>query len=361
MREFVPRIETVVLATELPTSDLEAPREAVNGGRVEELDVLMGFVAPTDAVETDDDELVDSQSPEIDLTPGKEDGDTNALTVYLRAIGRVPLLTAKDEIDLAKRIERGDFAAKQHMNEANLRLVVSIAKGYKNRGLPFLDLIQEGSIGLMRATEKFDHRRGYKFSTYATWWIRQAVTRAIADKGRTIRIPVHQVDKINKIDRSERNLVQELGRKPTNTEIASHLDIPVEEIDKFNNISRVVTSLNAPISEEGDSEFGDLISDPESEYEAEEATHKAMVNDALKESLSSLTEREREVLTLRYGLDGGESHTLDQVGEMIDRTRERVRQIEKQALTKLGSFEALRATASDPDAHEPDTAKRRRV
>ena len=259
---------------------------------------------------------------------------TDTLQLFLKDIGKVPLLTAAQEVELAKRIERGDHSAKQAMVEANLRLVVSIAKRYRNQGLPFLDLIQEGTIGLVRAAEKFDWRKGFKFSTYATWWIRQAVARAIADKGRTIRMPVHVVEKLNKISRSERKLRAELAREPTVPEIAADLDLPVEEVEQIKRSAQTPVSLEKPVGDEEESEFGHFLTD-ESEPLPDEAAEVTMRREALRSILGALSPRERQVLELRYGLDGQQPRTLDEVGRAFNVTRERIRQIEHQSLKKL--------------------------
>ncbi len=274
------------------------------------------------------------KSAEVDLTV---EPSLDSLRLYLRSIGRVPLLTAPEETALAKRIERGDMAAKQHMVEANLRLVVSIAKGYLGRGLIFLDLIQEGSLGLIRAVEKFDHRRGFKFSTYATWWIRQAVTRAIADKGRTIRIPVHMVEKLNKVVHVERQLVQSLGRDPTPDEIAAELDITVADVREILRMAQQPISLEKPVGEEDDSELGDLVEDKAAESPFEIAAD-ALRKDDVRRALAALPTREREVIEMRYGLAGGQPRTLEEVGRAFNVTRERIRQIENHTLKKLESL-----------------------
>ncbi|MBJ7329312.1 MAG: sigma-70 family RNA polymerase sigma factor [Solirubrobacteraceae bacterium] len=275
-----------------------------------------------------------SKKPEIDLTV---EPSLDSLRLYLRSIGRVPLLTAEEEVALAKRIERGDMAAKQHMVEANLRLVVSIAKGYLGRGLTFLDLIQEGSLGLIRAVEKFDYRRGFKFSTYATWWIRQAVTRAIADKGRTIRIPVHMVEKLNKVVHVERQLVQALGREPTPEEIAKELECEVREVRDILRMSQQPISLEKPIGEEEESELGDFVEDQQAESPFERASEN-LRRDNVRRALSALPRREREVIELRFGLSGGRPQTLEEVGRAFNVTRERIRQIENHTLKKLESL-----------------------
>jgi RNA polymerase primary sigma factor len=259
---------------------------------------------------------------------------TDALQLFLKDIGRVPLLTAAQEVELAKRIERGDHGAKQAMVEANLRLVVSIAKRYRNQGLPFLDLIQEGTIGLVRAAEKFDHRKGFKFSTYATWWIRQAVARAIADKGRTIRMPVHVVEKLNRIMRSERKLRAERGREPTTDEIARDLDMSPEEVEHIRRSAQAPVSLEKPVGDDDESEFGHFLADDSTPL-PDELAENALQREALHGILSALSERERRVLELRYGLDGQQPRTLDEVGRAFNVTRERIRQIEHQGLKKL--------------------------
>jgi RNA polymerase primary sigma factor len=258
----------------------------------------------------------------------------DSLRLYLRSIGRVPLLSADEEVCLAKRIERGDVAAKQHMVEANLRLVVSIAKGYVGRGLTFLDLIQEGSLGLIRAVEKFDHRKGYKFSTYATWWIRQAVTRAIADKGRTIRIPVHMVERLNKVIHAERMLIQQLGREPTNAEIAAELECSTKEVREVVRIAQQPVSLEKPVGDEDDTALADFVQDDTAESPFEIAS-TALRRENVVRVLSALPRREREVIEMRYGITGGRQRTLEEVGRAFNITRERVRQIENRTLKKL--------------------------
>ena len=271
------------------------------------------------------------KKPQIDLTV---EPSLDSLRLYLRSIGRVDLLTADEEVFLAKRIERGDMVAKQQMIEANLRLVVSIAKGYLGRGLSFLDLIQEGSLGLIRAVEKFDYRRGYKFSTYATWWIRQAVTRAIADKARTIRIPVHMVEKLNKVVHVERQLVQEFGREPTPEEIACELQWTTREVKDILRISQLPVSLEKPIGEEEDSELGDFVEDEAAESPFEQAAEN-LRRENVGRALDALPPREREVIEMRYGLKGNKARTLEEVGRAFGVTRERIRQIENNTLKKL--------------------------
>ena len=272
-----------------------------------------------------------SKKPELDLTV---EPSLDSLRLYLRSIGRVDLLTAPEEIELAKRIERGDIAAKRHMVEANLRLVVSIAKGYLGRGLSFLDLIQEGSLGLIRAVEKFDYRRGYKFSTYATWWIRQAVTRAIADKARTIRIPVHMVEKLNRVTHVERQLVQRMGREPEPAEIAEELKITVREVRDILRVAQMPISLEKPVGDEEESELGDFVADDRTEEPFDTATERLQRED-IQKALDALPERERQVIELRYGLRGHEPLTLEEVGRAFGVTRERIRQIENNTLKKL--------------------------
>ena len=259
---------------------------------------------------------------------------TDSLQLFLKDIGRVELLTAAQEVELAKRIERGDHGAKQQMVEANLRLVVSIAKKYRNQGLPFLDLIQEGTIGLVRAAEKFDYRKGFKFSTYATWWIRQAVARALADKARTIRMPVHVVEKLNKIVRAERKLRAELGREPSSREIAKELELGPDEVEHIRRSAQTPVSLEKPVGDEEESEFGHFLTD-ESEPLPDEAAEVTLRKETLRGILGSLAPRERAVLELRYGLDGQHPRTLDEVGRTFNVTRERIRQIENQSLKKL--------------------------
>src|SRR6201747_1511451 len=270
----------------------------------------------------------------IDLKP---DMTTDSLQLFLKDIGKVRLLTAQEEVDLARRIERGDLDAKQKMVESNLRLVVSIAKNYRNQGLPFLDLIQEGTLGLVRAAEKFDYRKGFKFSTYATWWIRQAIARALADKARTIRIPVHVVEKLNKIGRAERKLVTELGREPTPEEIAEVTGIDPEEVDSIKRSAQAPVSLEKPVGDEEESEFGQFIADEKAESPFDRAAD-LLTKEALKEALENLSYRERRVLELRYGLGGEHPRTLDEVGRTFNVTRERIRQIENQSLKKLQSL-----------------------
>jgi RNA polymerase primary sigma factor len=276
----------------------------------------------------------EEKGPKLDLSV---EPSLDSLRLYLREIGKVPLLTADQEVYLAKRIERGDMGAKTQMIEANLRLVVSIAKSYLGRGLSFLDLIQEGSLGLIRAVEKFDYRQGYKFSTYATWWIRQAVTRAIADKARTIRIPVHMVEKLNKVVHIERQLVQRLGREPRPDEIAEELEMTTEEVREILRMSQLPVSLEKPIGEEEESELGDFVEDESAESPFDTATLSLRRED-VEHALSALPERERQVIELRFGLSGAQPCTLEEVGRAFGVTRERIRQIENNTLKKLESL-----------------------
>ena len=281
-------------------------------------------------------------TPPRDLDAGIE-STTDALQLFLREIGRHPLLTAAEEVELSKRIERGDMAAKRRMIECNLRLVVSIAKNYRNQGLPFLDLIQEGMFGLIRAVEKFEWRRGLKFSTYATWWIRQAVARAIADKARTIRVPVHVVERMQKMQRAERYLFTSLGREPTLAEIAEEAGLPLQQAVEVKGAARASTSLDQPIGEQDDAVFGDLVAgdDPL----PDEETERRLQKEALERALASLPERDRQVLELRYGLRGEEPHTLEHIGRRLGLTRERVRQIEVESLGRLASLREIGAAA----------------
>ena len=279
-------------------------------------------------------EVLDGTEEPVREVEQAREVSTDSLQLFLKDIGKVDLLTAAQEVELAKRIERGEHQAKQEMVEANLRLVVSIAKRYRNQGLPFLDLIQEGTIGLVRAAEKFDHRRGFKFSTYATWWIRQAVARALADKARTIRMPVHIVEKLNKIVRSERKLRAELGREPTSAEIAREVELTPEEVEAIRRSSQAPVSLEKPVGDEEESEFGHFLTD-ESEPLPEDAAEVQLRKATLMRVLGTLSLRERRVLELRYGLNGEHPCTLDEVGRTFNVTRERIRQIENQSLKKL--------------------------
>ena len=283
-------------------------------------------------LEVDDDDEIEVEKIDLSVPDGVSIEDP--VRMYLKEIGKVPLLSAEEEIELAKRMGLGDQEAKKRLAEANLRLVVSIAKRYVGRGMLFLDLIQEGNLGLIKAVEKFDYRKGYKFSTYATWWIRQAITRAIADQARTIRIPVHMVETINKLIRVSRQLLQELGREPTPEEIAAEMNMPVERVREILKISQEPVSLETPIGEEEDSHLGDFIQDDNVPVPADAAAF-TLLKEQLEEVLGTLTEREQKVLTLRFGLEDGRARTLEEVGREFNVTRERIRQIEAKALRKL--------------------------
>ena len=285
-----------------------------------------------DIEKMDDEEEIELDKIDLSVPEGVSIEDP--VRMYLKEIGKVSLLTADEEIELAKRMEQGDEEAKKRLAEANLRLVVSIAKRYVGRGMLFLDLIQEGNLGLIKAVEKFDYRKGYKFSTYATWWIRQAVTRAIADQSRTIRIPVHMVENMNRIIRKSRSMVQELGREPSIKEVAQALDLPVEKVSDAIRMNMEPVSLEMPIGEEEETHLGDFIQDCGSMIPLEETT-RVLLNEQLSEALSTLTRREEEVLRLRYGLTDGRARTLEEVGQIFHVTRERIRQIEAKALRKL--------------------------
>lgn len=289
-------------------------------------------------IETEDEDIVLEDEDEVeiiddvDILEGVSTEDP--VRMYLKEIGNVPLLSTEEEVELAKRVEAGDEAAKRALTEANLRLVVSIAKKYVGRGMPFLDLIQEGNMGLMKAVDKFDYTKGYKFSTYATWWIRQAITRGIADTGRTIRVPVHMVETINKTLRMTRTLLQEMGREPTPDEVADRLGVPVSRVREVLKISRDPVSLDTPIGEEDDSHLGDFIEDDSALSPADSAAF-SMLREELSTALESLTDRERQVVQLRFGLMDGRARTLEEVGKEFNVTRERIRQIEAKALRKL--------------------------
>ena len=289
-------------------------------------DIILGMEAGGEGDEED--------IENIDLSVPDGVSIEDPVRMYLKEIGKVPLLSADEEVELAKRMEEGDAEAKKKLAEANLRLVVSIAKRYVGRGMLFLDLIQEGNLGLIKAVEKFDYKKGYKFSTYATWWIRQAITRAIADQARTIRIPVHMVETINKFVRVQRQLLQELGREPYPEEIAEHMNMPVDRVREIQKISLEPVSLETPIGEEEDSHLGDFIQDENVPVPAEAAAF-TLLREQLEEVLGTLTEREQKVLKLRFGLEDGRSRTLEEVGREFEVTRERIRQIEAKALRKL--------------------------
>ena len=341
-------IETILAGDELATmlESAEASGQLRQGDLVEVLEPLELDPLETEAVYQELDrrgiELIATPEAEPEPEPEKTpppaaqplETTTDALQLFLREAGRHQLLTAAQEVELAKRIECGDMAAKTRMIQSNLRLVVSIAKNYRNQGLPFLDLIQEGTLGLIRAVEKFDWRRGYKFSTYATWWIRQAVARALADKARTIRMPVHVVEKLNKIVRSERKLRAELCREPSAEEIARDLDLPVDEVEQIMRSSQAPVSLEKPVGDEEESEFGHFLTDENAPL-PDEAADTLLRKEQLRRILGTLSPRERRVLELRYGLDGEQPRTLDEVGRAFNVTRERIRQIENQSLKKL--------------------------
>ncbi len=280
--------------------------------------------------EDEEEEPEEEDAPRVDLSEISND----SVRMYLNEIGRVPLLTAQEEVDLAKRIEKGDLAAKQKLAESNLRLVVSIAKRYIGRGLPFLDLMQEGNFGLLRAVEKFDYRKGFKFSTYATWWIRQAITRAIADQARTIRIPVHMVETINKLTHAQRRLLQELGREPLPEELAAEMDMDVKKVNHILKISQDIVSLESPVGTEEDSKLGDFIED-ESAVSPFDSAHRTLIKENITDLLQYLSAREQRIIKMRFGLEDGVTHTLEEVGREFNVTRERIRQIESKVLEKM--------------------------
>ena len=331
-------IEKYFPGMDLNQEYLESIVEYVEGKGIDVLrtdinddDLILDLNDDVDLTDNDD-EMV-----EVDLDISDLENNVNIedhVRMYLKEIGKVPLLTSDEEVELAQRMEQGDQAAKAKLAEANLRLVVSIAKRYVGRGMQLLDLIQEGNLGLMKAVEKFDYKKGYKFSTYATWWIRQAITRAIADQARTIRIPVHMVETINKLLRVSRQLLQELGREPTNEEIAEKMDIPASRVSEILKISQDPVSLETPIGEEEDSHLGDFIKDENITSPVDAATF-VLLKEQLNDVLLTLTEREQEVLKLRFGLDDGRARTLEEVGKEFSVTRERIRQIEAKALRKL--------------------------
>ncbi len=315
----------------LEEEQFEKILEILEQNTVDVLRITDDDVDDEEIILTDEDE-VDVEN--LDLTVPDGINIEDPVRMYLKEIGKVPLLSAEEEIELAKRMELGDQEAKKRLAEANLRLVVSIAKRYVGRGMLFLDLIQEGNLGLIKAVEKFDYRKGYKFSTYATWWIRQAITRAIADQARTIRIPVHMVETINKLIRVSRQLLQELGREPSPEEIADEMNMPVERVREILKISQEPVSLETPIGEEEDSHLGDFIQDDNVPVPADAAAF-TLLKEQLVEVLGTLTEREQKVLRLRFGLDDGRARTLEEVGKEFNVTRERIRQIEAKALRKL--------------------------
>lgn len=305
------------------------------------IDVLTMSEIDSDEVEQSDvfpeeveKEYEGKREDEPEILHSERGSAEDPVRMYLKEIGRIPLLSSEEEIELAKRMEMGDEEAKKKLSEANLRLTVSIAKRYSGRGMQFLDLIQEGNLGLIKAVEKFDYRKGYKFSTYATWWIRQSITRAIADQARTIRIPVHMVETMNRVNRTSRRLLQEYGREPTPEEIAVTMNLPVERILEVSKISQEPVSLETPIGEEEDSHLGDFIQDEHVPVPSEEAAH-TLLREQLEEVMDTLSDREQKVLALRFGLEDGKPHTLEEVGRDFQVTRERIRQIEAKALRKL--------------------------
>ena len=318
----------------LDEEQLELVIQIIEKAEIDVLRVQEDEAPERELASIEDENSEETDIENIDLTIPDSVNIEDPVRMYLKEIGKVPLLTAEEEIELAKRMEEGDEEAKKRLAEANLRLVVSIAKRYVGRGMLFLDLIQEGNLGLIKAVEKFDYRKGFKFSTYATWWIRQAITRAIADQARTIRIPVHMVETINKLVRVSRQLLQELGREPTPEEIAEKMDIPVERVREIIKISQEPVSLETPIGEEEDSHLGDFIQDDNVPV-PDEAAAFTLLREQLDEVLGTLTEREQKVLRLRFGLKDGRARTLEEVGKEFNVTRERIRQIEAKALRKL--------------------------
>ena len=316
---------------ELDADEFEKILDFLETNNIDVLRIMDDDDIDDDIILDDEDEV---EVEKIDLSVPDGVSIEDPVRMYLKEIGKVPLLSAEEEIELAKRMELGDQEAKKRLAEANLRLVVSIAKRYVGRGMLFLDLIQEGNLGLIKAVEKFDYRKGYKFSTYATWWIRQAITRAIADQARTIRIPVHMVETINKLIRVSRQLLQELGREPTPEEIAAEMNMPVDRVREILKISQEPVSLETPIGEEEDSHLGDFIQDDNVPVPADAAAF-TLLKEQLEEVLGTLTEREQKVLTLRFGLEDGRARTLEEVGKEFNVTRERIRQIEAKALHKL--------------------------
>jgi RNA polymerase primary sigma factor len=350
-------IATATAELDLEDIDVEELHAVFERCEIELIEELDPATAATLSIERAPEKRT-RRKPQLDLEP---EGTTDGLQLFLKGIGKVRLLTAQEEVSLAKRIERGDFNAKQKMVESNLRLVVSIAKHYRNQGLPFLDLIQEGTIGLVRAAEKFDYRRGFKFSTYATWWIRQALARSLADKARTIRIPVHVVEKLNRIGRAERKLVTGLGHEPTAEEIAEVTGMEPEDVDSIRGFAQAPISLEKPVGDEDQTEFGQLIADERAESPYECAV-EILTNEALREALKNLSYRERRVLELRYGLGDQEPRTLDDVGRAFNVTRERIRQIEHHSLKKLQRLQQsqqLRDDVGIASGSSPPTLERR--
>ena len=335
-------IATATAELDMDESDMEELHDLFEHCEIELVEEIDPAIAANVKIERAPEKRSRRKAP-LDLKP---EGTTDSLQLFFKDMGKVRLLTAQEEVGLAKRIERGDLDAKQKMVESNLRLVVSIAKNYRNQGLPFLDLIQEGTIGLVRAAEKFDYRRGFKFSTYATWWIRQAIARALADKARTIRIPVHIVEKLNKIGHAERKLVTELGREPTPEEIAAVTGIDPEEVDSIKRSAQAPVSLEKPVGDDEQSEFGQFIADEGAESPYERAA-EILTNEALRDALENLSYRERRVLELRYGLAGEHPCTLKEISSTFNVTRERIRQIENQSLEKLRSLREAQELRDD--------------
>jgi RNA polymerase primary sigma factor len=327
---------------DLDEADVEELHGMFEKSQIELVEEIDPATAANVNIERAPEERTRRKTP-VDLEP---EGTTDALQLFFKDMGKVRLLTAREEVDLAKRIWRGDLDAKQKMVESNLRLVVSIAKNYRNQGLPFLDLIQEGTLGLVRAAEKFDYRKGFKFSTYATWWIRQAVARALADQARTIRIPAHIVEKLNKIGRAERSLVTELGREPTPAEIAEVTGSDPDEVELIKRSAQAPVSLEKPVGDEEESEFGQFIADEQAESPYERAA-EILINEALREALQNLNYRERRVLELRYGLGGEHAHALGEIGRTFNVGRERIRQIENESLKKLQDLLAAQKLRDD--------------
>jgi len=335
-------VATAAAELDLEESDVEELHGLLERCEIELVEEIDPATAASLNVERGSEKRTRGKAP-LDLKP---EGTTDGLQLFFKGVGKVRLRSAQEEVDLAKRIERGSFEAKQQMVEANLRLVVSIAKNYRNQGLPFLDLIQEGTIGLVRATEKFDYRRGFKFSTYATWWIRQAVARALADKARTIRIPVHIFERLNQIGRAERKLTTGLGREPTVDEIAEVTGFEPDEVASIKRYAQAPISLEKPVGDEEQSEFGQLIADEHAKSPFERAV-ETLTRQALREALGNLSYRERRVLELRYGLGTERPCTLDEVGRTFNVTRERIRQIEHQALKKLQNLDQAQGLRDD--------------
>ena len=338
-------IATATAELGLDDTDVEELHAVFERGEIELIDEIDPAATASPTIERAPERRTRRKAP-LDLEP---EGTTDGLRLFLKGVGKVRLLTAQEEVGLAKRIWCGDLDAKQKMVEANLRLVVSIAKHYRNQGLPFLDLIQEGTIGLVRAAEKFDYRRGFKFSTYATWWIRQAIARALSDKARTIRIPVHIVEKLNRIRRAERSLVTALGREPNAEEIAEVTGIEAEDIESIKRFAQEPVSLEKPVGDDEQSEFGQLIADEQAESPYERAA-ELLTKEALRDVLENLSYRQRRVLELRYGLADQHPRTLDEVARTFNVTRERIRQIEKQSLKKLQRLPDARKLCDDVES-----------